>query len=286
MAPKKSLGVVADDLTGAMDTAGAFAARGTPTLVALSDTPLPDGWEVLCVNTQTRNAPVADVEEPVRLATRSLVQSGYSPLFKKIDSTLRGNVGAEIEAMMAEANAPYAFVVPAFPDTGRTQRDGILYVGDDPLKAAPEGVDRLSAPVSSSVVDLLKNQTGAPVGLVPLSDVDSGEGAITSAVRRLIAKGVRVITVDAIERSHLADITATLTQGFLEGLIAGSAGLAGARWPRRWAHSQHEPARIGTAGPILVVAGSVNPGLSGPGRPPSEVDQHPARDHGAGDRPW
>ena len=258
----KKLGVVADDLTGAMDTAGAFAARGLPTLVSLSSDSLPGaGWDVLCSNTQTRNAPLPEAWKQVRSATRSLVQGGYSRLFKKIDSTLRGNVGAEVDAMMDESSAPYAFVVPAFPDTGRTQRDGILYVGGTPLSAAPEGKDRLSAPASSSVVELMEQQTSKPVGLVSLSTVDEGQEGIMSAVGRLVTDGVRMVTVDAVAPTHIVDIVAALTRGFPDGLLVGSAGLAGAlaKGMGQSGPERSKPTATVTPGPVLVVSGSVNP---------------------------
>ena len=85
------IGVIADDLTGAMDTAGAFASAGLRTAVALTPSSSIDGrdWRVLCVNTQSRNASVAAITASVSSAVRMLAQDQARVLYKKIDSTMR-----------------------------------------------------------------------------------------------------------------------------------------------------------------------------------------------------
>ena len=118
------LGIVADDLTGAIDAAAPFATLGVSTGVFLSPhvTLDPPDWDVVSVNTQTRSLARPEVESEVRSAVRKLVSAGSGRIFKKIDSTLRGHPGPEIAAAMAEAEAPYAFVAPSFPETDAEPR--------------------------------------------------------------------------------------------------------------------------------------------------------------------
>ena len=259
----KAVGIVADDLTGAIDTAGVFAARGLRTMVSLQPQP-PEARStpaVLCYNTQTRNLAAPDTIGPVRLATRQLVRQGYPRLLKKIDSTLRGHVGPETTAMLDESGARYAFVAPAFPEMGRTQRDGLLYVGDVPLDQAQEGNDPFSELDSPSVVELLRRQTVLKVGLVHLSAVDSGEAAIEARTRALIGEGCTVVAFDAARAEHLASIEAVLSRSYPGGLLVGSAGLATAMAARAatGAHSRREPGpRRQATGPIVLVSGSLN----------------------------
>lgn len=258
------LGIVADDLTGAVDTAGSLGAKGLESAVSLrlaDDLAVQTPPEVLCYNTQTRNLAPSEVAPPVRRATRLLVRHGYPRLFKKVDSTLRGHIGLEVSAMMAESGAPWAFVAPAFPTMGRTQRDGLLYVGGRPLKQAQEGSDPLSRFGSPSVVELLREQTAQPVGLVDLAAVDDGEAEIESRIRALIAVGCTVMAFDALSQEHLARIDAVLARRYPDGLLVGSAGLASAMAARvgktgRGTRGGRPPGVTG--GHTLLVSGSLN----------------------------
>lgn len=260
-------GIIADDLTGAVDTAGAFAAHGIPALVRLSPTLKPDvgRWPALCYNTRTRNLASADeARAAVRDATLALMALGCRRLYKKIDSTLRGHVGQEIVAALEASGAEYALVAPAFPEAGRTQRDGTLYVGDKPLAHAYEGRDPLSPVASASVLELLSRQTGRSVGLVPLSTVEKGESAIEEEARALLGHGCTLVCLDATRRQHLESIAGALERSHPQGLMAGSAGLAHAVATRLATSGQFQACPIASvppldSGPILLVAGSINP---------------------------
>lgn len=254
-------GIIADDLTGAMDTAGAFAARGIPALVCLSPALRPDlaRWPVVCHNTRTRNLASAEAARAaVREATLALMALGCRRLYKKIDSTLRGHVGQEIVAVLEASGAECAFVAPAFPEAGRTQRHGTLYVGDRPLTQAYEGRDPLSPVASASVLELLSRQAGRSVGLVPLPTVEKGESAIEEEARALLGHGCTLVCLDATRRQHLDSIAGALLHGYPQGLMAGSAGLAHSV-AARLAACGPAGAPPPASGPVLLVAGSVNP---------------------------
>lgn len=256
------VGIVADDLTGAIDAAGPFAARGLRTLVSISPTTTLGGeaWEVLSCNTHTRNVQASRAEQPVQATTRFLAQHGFRTPFKKIDSTLRGHPGLEISAAMQESGAPYAFVVPAFPAMGRTVRDGVLYVDGVPLTEANEGSDPLSQPSASSVVDVLERQVDQRVGLVRLSDVDGGEAAVAGRIDSLLGQGRTWVAFDSVRQEDLERIEAVLRRRHPDGLLAGSAGLASAvakRTARRGEPREAAPAV--RPGAVVVVSGSVNP---------------------------
>src|SRR5919206_4013026 len=90
--------VIADDLTGAADCGIAFAAAGLPTFVAVGVAPAPASAQVVAVDTDTRRGGAADAAERTRAAAAQAVAQGARVLYKKIDSTLRGHVGAEIAA--------------------------------------------------------------------------------------------------------------------------------------------------------------------------------------------
>ncbi len=116
--------IIADDLTGALDAAAPFAMRGMSTAVALSPTGLPDalasGARIVGVSTDSREVRPEQATASTRAAVTALPAG--TRLFKKIDSRLKGNIAAELDAI------PYGhgLVVPAIPAFGRWMRDGRL----------------------------------------------------------------------------------------------------------------------------------------------------------------
>lgn len=128
----RRLAIVADDLTGAADAAAPFAARGAEVGIALSGPP-PDDVEVLVLVSDSRWRRPEDAA--ARVAERVVAGRawGAERLFVKIDSTLRGNVLAEVTAALAAwADGAPAVATPAFPAQGRTVREGVLHVHGAP----------------------------------------------------------------------------------------------------------------------------------------------------------
>ena len=114
--------VIADDLTGACDAAVPFASRDRRVCVSLSLEETVGADDVLAVSTESRDAPVGSFGKSLE----QLLPLRPRILFKKIDSTLRGNVGSEVAAAMAAFDCKTAVVTPAFPATGRVVERGYL----------------------------------------------------------------------------------------------------------------------------------------------------------------
>ncbi|WP_116653503.1 four-carbon acid sugar kinase family protein [Pelagibacterium sediminicola] len=129
------LAIIADDLTGALDTAAPFATRGLKTVVAVSPEWLADalatGPDVLGVSTNSREIEPQAARERVG---RVVGQLPALPMVKKVDSRLKGNIEAELDAIAFEK----ALVVPAIPAFGRTVKDGMLagFGIDTPISVA------------------------------------------------------------------------------------------------------------------------------------------------------
>jgi uncharacterized protein YgbK (DUF1537 family) len=108
--------IVADDLTGACDAAAPFA----PCVTGFSLS------GVRAYSTESR-----DLTEPEIIRSMQSIARTAGPakiIFKKIDSTLRGNVQAEIKAAMRAFRCTEAVITPAFPDMGRIVKEGCLHV--------------------------------------------------------------------------------------------------------------------------------------------------------------
>src|SRR4051794_19742776 len=116
--------IIADDLTGAADCGIAFAVAGLPTFVSFGGAQAQSPSRIVALDTDSRSLPPAAAMERAHAAARLACRSGSRTLYKKIDSTLRGNVGLEVAATfraVSEARgAALVIFCPAFPGTGRT----------------------------------------------------------------------------------------------------------------------------------------------------------------------
>ena len=116
---------LADDLSGALDAAAAFHHAGRRVRIMLSA----DHWSadeglVIGVTTETRNATPQWAAAVVERAIARGQEQGARLVYKKIDSTLRGPVAAEIGALGRRMPGTRILFTPANPGVGRTVRDG------------------------------------------------------------------------------------------------------------------------------------------------------------------
>ena len=153
--------IIADDLTGALDTGVQFAAASLRTQVCVDAAVPAQEWEradtqVLCINAGTRHL---SPEEAYCIVYDLCVQSkehGASCVYKKTDSALRGNVGAELSAMRAALSLDSVPFVPSYPALGRVVSEGILYIDGIPAAQTALGHDPFDPLTSSCVHDLLQ----------------------------------------------------------------------------------------------------------------------------------
>src|SRR5688500_11961912 len=128
--------IVADDLTGAADAAAPFAECGLATAIPLIDDVrlLAD---VLAISTASPDLPPGDAAAAVRAAIAGRAHGGGPApalIYKKLDSALRGQLGAELIAAMEALGERRALVAPALPSEGRTTLGGRQHVGGVPLE--------------------------------------------------------------------------------------------------------------------------------------------------------
>src|SRR5919199_5928769 len=125
--------VVADDLTGAADSGVQLARSGYRTAVAFRGASIPPTEDLDAVAADTDSRPL-----PAGFAAKRVLEAGRAVrdariVYKKIDSTLRGQVPAELAAALKATGREKAIVAPAFPSAGRTTRGGVLLVYDEPV---------------------------------------------------------------------------------------------------------------------------------------------------------
>ena len=135
--------IVADDLTGALDTGTPFVDAGLSVAVAVDVEVVEDviatGAEVVVVNTVSRALDPHRAADRVRQAAAALGRASPEFAMKKIDSRLKGNVAAESEALAIALGRRRLLVAPAVPDQGRFTREAHVagFGVAEPLPVAP-----------------------------------------------------------------------------------------------------------------------------------------------------
>lgn len=126
----KPILIVADDLTGALDSAAPFAARGARVRIALHIDAVAEAAasdpEVLAIDTCSRGLPAAQAAGRVATAWRAVAPLAPALVIKKIDSRLKGECGREAARLLAASGRSLAVVCPAVPDQGRVVAGGRL----------------------------------------------------------------------------------------------------------------------------------------------------------------
>ncbi len=245
------LGIIADDLTGAMDTGLQFGKRGMETVVALDRRDIPAA-RVVVVDTDSRAVRALEARRRT-LAVASRLEGRL--LYKKVDSTMRGNVGYELRALLDVVKPRAIVVAPAFPQGGRTTRWGYQRVDGQPLHLTFFAEDPRWPMRESHLPTLLMQQAGVEVGHLLLEKVEGGSAVLAQALQTCKAP---LIVVDALTEDHL-ETTARALMRLGEGwLPCGSAGLADAWATALQMQGAPSAKRPEGGGPILFVSGSRN----------------------------
>ncbi len=224
--------ILADDLTGAMDAGVQLTKRGSTVTVIFDDANL-EGLEVdseiFIVDTETRNVSLDESYEKIKKTLENTKGCSFKLIYKKIDSTLRGSIGREIDSILDNSNIDVVFVAPALPKGGRTTLKGIHYVNGIEVSKSEFGTD-LFAPVKESCISsLIGSQSKRKVAQVYLDIIDAGVSAVCDRVISLIKQGAEIIAFDATSDFHLQTIAIAAMKSSIEIdenlLCCGSAGL-------------------------------------------------------------
>src|SRR5919107_1387042 len=244
------IAVIADDLTGAADTGVQFVHAGYRTAVFFRATEvLEDDLDAVSFDTDPRAMPAGFAAKRVVDAAR--VASGARIVYKKLDSTLRGNVAAEIAAALGGAGRDLAVVAPAFPAAGRTTVGGIQRVHGVSVDETEMANDP-HTPVREAHIPSLLADAFSSVGALGVEDL-----ADPDLVRRAL-EDYECVVADAERDADLEALVRAVPDP-ARVLWAGSAGLAlalGSVYPGPCAGDasvQRAPVR-----PILVVVGSLS----------------------------
>lgn len=244
--------IVADDLTGAADTGGVFASAGIATSIGFPNEAIPRN-SVVALFTDSRMLDSAAAGQLTTLALAGVAHSSRPEprwIYKKIDSTLRGNPAAELFAVMDAMHEHTALVAPALPAEGRTTRDGHQYVDGIRLDRLPDA----ESGAQSSIRSMFQARPETPVHLLPFDVVRAGDAAV---VRYMSSTGPGIIVADADNDVDLLTLSRAAASRDVR-ILCGSAGFARAlSVVLPFTRDEFTTATNGHADvPVLVVAGS------------------------------
>ncbi len=228
------VGIIADDLTGANDTALQFKLNGADTNILLNQdiqekpSSLSQTW---AISTESRNVSPQEAFEQVKQATQLFVNEINPDFFyKKIDSTVRGNIAVETLSMLEVLGWDAAVIMPAFPQEGRLTVGGYHLLKGVPIERTEMARDPHSPITESHLPTLLKSQLGenleSLVGNIDLKTILDGAGPILMALNKLIDDGKKLIIADSTSTTDLEQIVLAMQKSNYEILPVGTAAAA------------------------------------------------------------
>ncbi|MCI1966463.1 MAG: four-carbon acid sugar kinase family protein [Oscillospiraceae bacterium] len=240
--------IIADDLTGASDTGVKYKKSGFRTMVEMEyngtsqwDYQWLKQYDVISINTNTRLSGAEKAYRRVYQLTKQVFKLKPEYIYKKIDSLLRGNPAAELDAVMDAVNSDLALVVPSFPENGRTLTKGVL--------TAPGNF-------SIDVVKIFDENSKRSVCGIDLSEISKGKNSLQSFIRQKQKQGFQIMVFDSKDDHDLKTIQSACQSLNSANLIfCGSAGFA--KHLSSTKSGTCEPAQESSHNqPILIVAGS------------------------------
>ena len=235
--------VIADDLTGALDSGVQLASKGDRVLVSLDYT---DGLshaadaDVIVIDSESRHDTPQVAHDKVAHLVEESRRRGVRRIYKKTDSGLRGNVGAELEAVITKSGASHLNFVPAYPKQARTTENGVHYVAGVPLEKSIFAVDPVNPVTCSRVDDLIHQQS--KVAVMPWQDSEELAG---------------VVVYDCATDDDMRQIASRIMSSDADAPMAGCAGLL-EMLPRCSSQDGKAVAAPVLDASLVVVSGSVN----------------------------
>lgn len=251
------IALIADDLTGANDSGVQFARNGLKTTVLfhLHNRPVKQA-DVVIVDTDSRSIPAKDAYQKVEEVSRFIKEHAFEMIYKKIDSTLRGNIGAELDALFDVFRPDFIICSPAYPGLHRTVKDGYLYVGEKYLHETEFAQDPKTPVTESYIPRLIENQSCRKAGLITLDDMAKGQPYVKTKLEKFREKGQTYIVFDAVSNEDLQNIVFLFNKSSYNVVWSGSAGLANHLGIK---NQRNKIAIPKSNHPVLTVVGSVNP---------------------------
>jgi uncharacterized protein YgbK (DUF1537 family) len=229
--------ILADDLTGANDTAIQFVKRGFSSLVIinadLANVDLFGNYDVISVNCDSRRLNADEAYSAVYKIAKRFEVASFA--YKKVDSVLRGNPGQELAAIMDAFGIPLGLAAPSFPANHSVIENGVLSNGTDATL-------------------VFANGSGKKTKNIPLEKIRKGADEVTAFINS--CEGTQVFVADAVTDDDLEIICKASTSLAKPHVLAGSAGLANQLTSDIGKAGAVLPVKATALSPALIIAGT------------------------------
>lgn len=251
--------VIADDLTGANATGVLLKKMDYQAYTVMNEERIElstiEDCDCLLYPTDSRGVDSEIAYNRVYNVCNLLKNDEIKVYGKRIDSTLRGNLGSETDAMLDSLGEDYvAIVAPCFPSSGRIVIGGYMLVNGLPLHKTDIAIDPKTPVKKSEVEVLLKEQSKYKVASIQMKDLMHGKHYLADLMKEKVSEGSRIIVVDCVTQEDLDLIADAVITSKLK-VIAVDPGVFTATLSRKLI----APAEKKAKSKILAVVGSVNP---------------------------
>lgn len=246
--------IIADDLTGAIEAGVQLSKQDISAMVVIDSTIdlkpvlLDKGNTAIVVNTESRHLLPGEAATIISKVLQSVKGYGIKWFYKKTDSAMRGNVGAELEAFIYETNQSVLPYIPAHPKLNRFTRDGFQFIGDILLHQTSFANDPHEPIKSSFVPDILKKQSEINIQLSDPTELFPENSA---------REDTKIIVFNCKSESDLQLIGETILKNGFQNAIAGTAGFVEIL-PKLLPLKTSGISTDSFTGPVLFVNGSLN----------------------------
>lgn len=225
--------VIADDFTGANDVGIQLNRYGLNTASVIDDI---EESDVVVYDTETRNSSGEIAKKIVAEKFKEIKENGFDYFYKKIDSTLRGNIAEEIYAITENLNENEKIaVVPAFPLIGRVIKDGEHYLNGVKLVESEIAKDPIS-PVKEGNLKKIFNRS------IHISAEEIKNGSAENKIRE---SNEKIVIFDSESEDELEECAKFIVRTGIDRYIAGSAGIMN-YLPELW----------GAKNRVIIISGS------------------------------
>lgn len=259
------VGIIADDLTGANDTALQFKKCNAKTKIMLDYTLPPENdskTEIWAISTESRNVSSDDAKVRIAETIANLNKNlNLEYFYKKIDSTLRGNIAVETLAMLNSLEYDAAIIIPAFPSEGRITVGGYHLSKGVPIGRTEMARDPHSPITESHIPSLFISQLEEDeqklVATIGLKTVMNGAGPVLMKINELIKEGKKLLIADSSSLTDIEQLVLAIDKSNYKILPVGTAATANLL-AKHWlpeSEEECEPVELPNL-PRLIISGS------------------------------
>ncbi len=213
----KNCFIIADDFTGSNDTGVQLRRKGIATRVVLRIPRELSPGESLVVDTESRSLPADEARKKLTEALAGVDFRTFDHVIKKVDSTLRGNIGPEIAVVDRCMQSELVIFMPALPDLGRTTEAGIHHMNGVRITDTELRNDPKTPVTEDNIVRILEAEYKEPIGFIGLEDIAAGN---------IDLSGARVFAADAVMNEDMLRVIRAAEALGKRTLYVGTAAMA------------------------------------------------------------